>query len=121
MDADGSNQFRLTDNPADDWPAAWSPNGRWLVFASERDDDWNLFIIPALGGPAVRLTNAPGAERDPIWSPDGQTIAFAYNDSGNWDVYTLPVPTANFSVVPPAAWTQITDTSTDERYPVWAR
>lgn len=120
MNVDGSNLQRLTDNPADDWPAAWSPDGRQLVFASERDDNWNLYLIDAEGSSSpIRLTNDPASERDPIWSPDGQSIAFAYDGSGNFDIYTLPVPTGNITEVPFSAWTQVTNTPTDERYPVW--
>jgi signal transduction histidine kinase len=121
MNADGSAQLRLTNHPADDWPAAWSPDGRWLAFASERDEDWNLFVIPARGGSPTRITNAPGAEREPVWSPDGQSIAFAYNISDNWDVYTLRLSPDDFTEIPPSAWTQITNTPADERYPVWSK
>ena len=32
MDADGSNQTRLTNNPADDWLPAWSPDGSRIAF-----------------------------------------------------------------------------------------
>ena len=120
MNVDGSNLQRLTDNPADDWPTAWSPDGRRLVFASERDENWNLYLIEAEGGAVpIRLTNDPASERDPIWSPDGQSIAFAYDGSGNWDIYTLPVPTGSPTEVPFSNWTQVTNTPTDERYPIW--
>ena len=39
MNADGSNQTRLTFNQAGDFAPAWSPNGRQIVFASFRDDE----------------------------------------------------------------------------------
>jgi Tol biopolymer transport system component len=121
MDADGNNQQRITNNPADDWPAAWSPDGQWLVFASERDGNWNLYVVEAAGGPAQPLTDAPGDERDPIWSPDGQSIAFAYNQGAGWDIYTLPVATTDIRVVSSSEWSQITNTPGDERYPVWSQ
>src|SRR5207302_2193555 len=37
MDADGSNQTRLTNNPAHDGEPAWSPDGAKIVFVSQRD------------------------------------------------------------------------------------
>ena len=37
MDADGSNQTRLTDNPAIDDVPAWSPDGTKIAFTSSRD------------------------------------------------------------------------------------
>jgi TolB protein len=119
MDANGSNQQRLTDHPADDWPAAWSTDGHRLVFASNRDGHWNLYVVEASGGEPARLTNDPADEREPVWSPDGRTIAFAYNGTGNWDIYTLPAPTNSVSETPRSAWTQITFTATDERNPTW--
>lgn len=119
MEADGSNVQRLTNHPANDWPAAWSPDGRRLVFASDRDDHWNLYLVTVGEAVATRLTNAAGDERDPVWSPDGKRIAFAYNAGTGFDVYTLPVPLANDAEVSRSAWTQITDTPEDERYPTW--
>jgi TolB protein len=119
MDADGSNQQRLTRHPADDWPAAWSPDGSKLVFSSNRDSNWNLYVIDADGSNPVRLTNDPANEREPAWSPDGRTIAFAHDGNGNWDIYTLPASTGIPTALPRSEWTQVTDTSIDERYPAW--
>jgi TolB protein len=119
MDTDGQNQQRLTQNPADDWPAAWSPDGRWIVFASQPDGNWNLYVMNSTGQQVQRLTNDPADEREPVWSPDGRTIAFGYNGNGNWDIYTVPAPGATPGELPRNAWTQVTATSTDERYPAW--
>jgi Tol biopolymer transport system component len=121
MNVDGSNQQQFTHNPSADWPVSWSPDGRWLLFASDRDGNWNLYLVEAISGSQpIRLTNDPADEREPIWSPDGQTIAFAANASGNWDIYTLPAFSAGRPVERPrSAWIQITDTPTDEHYPVW--
>jgi TolB protein len=119
MNADGRDQQRLTNHSADDWPPAWSPDGLRLVFASNRDGDWNLYILDLAGGPPLRLTNAAGDERDPAWSPDGRAIAFAYNGGGNWDIYFLPVSATSVTETPREAWTRITDTPGDERYPSW--
>jgi len=120
MNADGSNQQRITNDPADDWPAAWSPDGRKLVFSSNRDGNWNLYMIDVTGGEAQQLTDASVDERDPIWSPDGSTMAFVTNAGGNWDVFTLPAPTGSIAVVASSQWTQFTNTpNIDERYPTW--
>lgn len=119
MNSDGSNQQRLTDNPADDWPAAWSPDGRRLVFASNRDGNWNLYVLDSTGDNISRLTNDPGDEREPVWSPDGRIITFAANSNGNWDIYSLPAPGSAPAETPLSAWTQLTTTPTDERYPAW--
>lgn len=79
MDADGSNQVNLTNNPAWDGTPAWSPEGQHIVFASERDGNPELYVMDRDGGNVRRLTTEPSAEVAPSWSPDGQRIAFMSN------------------------------------------
>ncbi len=117
--ADGTDQQQLTHHPADDWPATWSPDSSKLVFSSNRDSNWNLYMVDADGGNLLRLTDDPANEREPAWSPDGRILAFAYDGAGNWDIYTIPTPSGWPAESPRQAWTQITDTPTDERYPLW--
>ncbi len=124
---DGTGLQRITSHPAADWPVAWSPDGRWLLFPSNRDGHWNLYLAaancPNLPGGCetslTRLTGDSADERDPAWSPDGRSIAFASNRNGNWDIYTLPFLSNPPAEVPAGAWTQITVSPEDERYPVW--
>lgn len=119
MNANGSGLQQLTNHPADDWPAAWAPDSRRLVFASNRDGNWNLYLINANGSGLQRLTNHPANEREPVWSPDGRTIAFAFDGGGQWDIYSLPALSIGTTEVAPAAWSQLTKTPADERYPAW--
>lgn len=53
-----------------------SPDGRWLVYASDLRGNLDLYKVPASGGRAVRLTDYPGNEQHPRWSPRGTEIAF---------------------------------------------
>ncbi len=116
MAAAGGSARRLTDNRAEDWPVSWSPDGSWLVFGSNRDGNWNLYMVPAAGGAPTQLTSHPADERDPVWLPGGD-IAFAHNGPGNWDIFTLTAAASQSGPVAPEAWTQVTDTPQDERYP----
>ena len=70
---------RLTlDSRARDRTTAWSPDGRWIAFSSNRGGGaMNLYIKPADGsGEAVRLTDAAFNQFPSSWSPDGRTLLF---------------------------------------------
>jgi Tol biopolymer transport system component len=69
MDADGSNVQRLTDSPARDWGAAWSPDGTRIAFASERDGNWEIYTMNADGSQPQRLTDNEAQDMDPTWRP----------------------------------------------------
>jgi dipeptidyl aminopeptidase/acylaminoacyl peptidase len=59
--------------------AAWSPDGRWIVFQQDQAGDglYNLFAVPGSGGAAVNLSNTREvSESNPRWSPDGSLLCF---------------------------------------------
>ncbi|MGH3684817.1 MAG: DPP IV N-terminal domain-containing protein [Pseudonocardiaceae bacterium] len=76
MNADGSNQTRLTSNPAADTQPALSPDGARIAFASTRDGNSEIYVMKADGTGLTRLTNDPAADTQPVFSPDGTQIAF---------------------------------------------
>ncbi len=69
MNANGSAQTRLTDNAAADWLPDWSPDGRQIVFVSDRDGDNEIAVMNADGSGQRRLTNNTAEEFDPDFSP----------------------------------------------------
>ena len=54
----------------------WSPDGRYLAFLSNRDENRQLYLMRADGGEAERLTTAKNSIQSFQWSPDGKQIAF---------------------------------------------
>ena len=53
MDNDGSNQRRLTNNPLAEWDPSWSPDGKRIVFTSDRDEragNRQIYVMDADGG-----------------------------------------------------------------------
>ena len=49
MNADGSNQTRLTDNTALDLVPSWSPDGSKIIFMSTRDGNQEIYVMDADG------------------------------------------------------------------------
>jgi Tol biopolymer transport system component len=74
---DGSSLERLTDDPAYDDQAAFSPDGTSLVFVSSRaGGQADIWILDLESRSAQNITNYPGGDFRPSWSPDGDWIAF---------------------------------------------
>jgi len=70
----GKNAINLTrDSNADDTQPAFSPDGEWIAFRSERDGG-GIFVMGATGESVKRITNFG---YNPSWSPDGREIAIA--------------------------------------------
>jgi Tol biopolymer transport system component len=89
MDADGKNATRLTDHPERDTQPAFSPDGRQIAFASNRDGNWNLFAMDTGGGNVARWTGDTADDEQPAWSPDGGRIVFMSRRDGDWDIYVM--------------------------------
>ena len=90
MKADGSNQYKLTDNNAMDISPAWSPDGAQIAFITDRDGNDEVYLMNADGGNIRRLTYTTGAsESFPAWSPDGTQISFDSDRDGDWNIYVM--------------------------------
>jgi TolB protein len=66
--SDGSQMRPLTSHSNNESPA-WAPNGRHIVFVSNRDGNNNLYTMDRNGGNQRRLTYLPGNCSSPAWSP----------------------------------------------------
>ncbi len=76
VDVQTRQSRRLTDHPALDYNAAFSPDGRTIAFVSERDGNFELYTIQRDGSNLKRLTANFAMDDHPAWSPDGKRIAF---------------------------------------------
>jgi Tol biopolymer transport system component len=89
MNADGSEQKRLTNNPAPDASPSWSPDGRKMALNSKRDGNLEIYVMNTDGSEQKRLTNNPAPDMAARWSPDGKKIAFMSKRDGNTDIYVM--------------------------------
>ncbi len=105
---------RVTEHPANDVHPAPSPDGSWIAFQSDRDGNWEIYLIDIAGvDDPVRLTNDPAADTRPTWSPDGRRIAFASERGGDRDIYILDVDQ-------PGTATVLTELGTSATDPAWS-
>jgi Tol biopolymer transport system component len=67
----------------------WSPNGKTLAFVGDRNDNFDIYTIPAAGGEETRLTTAKGLDDGPEYSPDGQFIYFNSERTGKMQIWRM--------------------------------
>ncbi len=92
MDADGSNQTRITNNTVPDVQPRWSPDGTKIAFSSVRaPSGQEIWVMNADGTGQTQLTTAAGLDSTPAWSPDGTKIAYSAVGAGgfNLDVFVM--------------------------------
>ncbi len=90
-DLEGNSFSRLTLEGNLNRQPTWAPDGKWIVFRSNRDDPGNLYRKPADGsGSTERLTTSPFTQAPYSWSPDGSAIALIeIHPETGFDVLTL--------------------------------
>jgi TolB protein len=82
------NSKRLDYNPA------WSPDGKWIVFTSERDGSADLYRVHPDGSGIERLTDDPAYDDQAAFSPDGKQVVFVTTRAGGTaDLWILDVET----------------------------
>ncbi|HEX2094789.1 MAG TPA: hypothetical protein VHG28_20460 [Longimicrobiaceae bacterium] len=85
----GGRTARLGPRSARARAPSWSPDGRWLVFESDRASFRDLYRIGRDGGGLRRLTDNREGNFEPAVSPDGGWIAFASSRDGNAELYLM--------------------------------
>ena len=73
----------LTANYADSTYPRPSPDGRWIAFQSDRNGDFEIYVMNRLGGQIRQLTHNDYWDRLPAWSPDGEWIVYSADVRGN--------------------------------------
>jgi dipeptidyl aminopeptidase/acylaminoacyl peptidase len=77
--------WRLTEQPGDERDAAWSANGRDLVYVHEKDGIHSLVLLRR-GYEAEILASGEESIRAPSWRPDGSLITWLQHGFAGWQV-----------------------------------
>ena len=137
---DGRGLWTLVTDKNGNHDPAWSPDGRWVAFATDRGNESSLDSIwvisadgskrervttqpsrPCPGDPSIRCSVGPSIEdREPAWSPDGRRIIFSRHTSSHefpfeetTDLYVVNVNGTGLRRV-------TTTSGAEERRPQWS-
>ena len=76
----GGSATRLTRDPGTVSYPRFSPDGRWIAFTAQRAGTYDVYVMPATGGPERRLTfmatNSPTNSEVVVWTPDSRDVVF---------------------------------------------
>jgi len=67
----------------------WSPDGKYLVITGQRNDNFDIYRVPAAGGPEERLTTAKGLNDGSEYTPDGKSIFFISDRTGKMQIWKM--------------------------------
>jgi TolB protein len=84
----GGTPRRITQFSPSYWHG-WSPDGKTLAFVGERNGEFDIYAIPAVGGNETRLTTAKGLDDGPEYSPDGKYIYFNSERTGMMQIWRM--------------------------------
>jgi len=88
MRADGTAARQVTAGGNEANPEA-SPDGQQVAFMSQRDGNWEVYVVNVDGSGLRRLTRDPANDGLPTWSPDGRHLAFVSHRDGYWAVWVM--------------------------------
>jgi len=89
MNANGSGQMQITLGLGNDERPTYSPDGMTIAFSTNRDGNYEIYKILAVGGVATRLTNNAASDRNPSWAPDNSSIAFSSDRNAGLKIWAI--------------------------------
>lgn len=104
---------QLTFAEGNDLAPIFSPDGKRIVFESNRDGNSEIYVMNVDGSNQRNISNSPSTnDQGPIWSPDGKQVLFYSGRAGNWDLFLVSADGQNL--------VNLTNTpNIDEQEPSW--
>ncbi|MEM7681107.1 MAG: DPP IV N-terminal domain-containing protein [Planctomycetota bacterium] len=87
----GSAVTQLTSSAGNDVMPQFSPDGKHVVFASDRSGNWDIYLVPLAGGKPIQITSDTTDELHPSFSPDGKQLVYCTygNATGQWQLVVI--------------------------------
>lgn len=91
---DNDSLARLFDDIYNDQSPAFSPDGKYIVFSSDRDNMYgaDLYAFSRQSGTIIKLTSGNSSSFSPSWANQHDSIVFTNDESGSPDIYILEHP-----------------------------
>jgi len=99
MDRNGENVNNVP--RAEGWDPTWAPDGKHILFASDKDGTVQLYTIEVNGDQLHKVSNLPSIRGRSDWSPDGKYIVTYSGDSWKREVYIMNADGTNAHVLSP--------------------
>ena len=68
---------------------AEAPTKQQISFYSNRDGNFEIYVMDVVGKNVQRLTNNPAVDSAPTWSPNGGNVAYQSKDTGHYDIFVM--------------------------------
>ncbi len=89
IDTAGKAFYTFFKSGFDDRDPSWSPDGKWIIFSSDRTGVFNLYKKNIKTGDVVQITNVSGGAFYPEMSHDSKQIAYVNYDKDNFSLYVI--------------------------------
>lgn len=84
LGSDGSSEPKILADDADmESDPSWSPDGKNIVFSSQRDGNNEIYVMNADGNEQTRLTNNGADDFSPVWSPNNSIVEVSSETNNN--------------------------------------
>jgi TolB protein len=121
LDIASNTARKLTNHPAIDTTASYSPDGTKITFSSDRENGQQIYIADSNGGNVRRISNNGGSYSKPVWSPDGKMIAFTKIKGNQFYIGTMLTDGKNERILSSGYLVEGAKWSLSSRYLVYSK